>query len=149
MTDIVKVCWSGGKDSTCAVLKHLEAGHYVKAVNYIPMLTEEIPLILKDHYEHILQTAQKFREMGAEVYLTTGITYYDFVHKRSTRGKYKGRAFGFPPFITGKCNYKRDSKERKALLIIDVGEYDYEDIGLAADEPERHQQLTDKSGLFW
>lgn len=31
MKPTVKVSWSGGKDSTCAVLLHLEAGHKVKA----------------------------------------------------------------------------------------------------------------------
>lgn len=47
MKPTVKVSWSGGKDSTCAVLLHLEAGHKVKAVNYTPMFTEEIPLLLR------------------------------------------------------------------------------------------------------
>ena len=32
MKPTVKVSWSGGKDSTCAVLLHLEAGHKVKVV---------------------------------------------------------------------------------------------------------------------
>lgn len=51
MGEVVKVSWSGGKDSTCAVLIHLALGHTVKAVNYTPMFTEDIPLLLKDHYE--------------------------------------------------------------------------------------------------
>ena len=45
-TDIVKIGWSGGKDSTCAVMKHIERGDKVKAVCWVPMLTKEIPLIL-------------------------------------------------------------------------------------------------------
>lgn len=69
MEEVVKVSWSGGKDSTCAVLIHLALGHIVKAVNYTPMFTEEIPLILKDHYEFIQKTAERFRDMGAEVYM--------------------------------------------------------------------------------
>lgn len=64
MKTTVKVSWSGGKDSTCAVLLHLEAGHKVKAVNYTPMFTEEIPLLLKDHYEFIQKTAERFRDWG-------------------------------------------------------------------------------------
>lgn len=143
MSDIVKVNWSGGKDSTCAVMKHLERGDKVIAVCYIPMFTESIPLLLKDHHEHILRTADKFRSLGAEVFFAKGITYCDMVHKRSSRGKFKGRAFGFPPFITGQCNFKRDSKI-KALSEINIGQYDYEDIGIAADETRRHSQLTDK-----
>lgn len=90
MKPTVKVSWSGGKDSTCAVLIHLEAGHKVKAVNYTPMFTEEIPLLLKDHYEFIQKTAERFRDMGAEVHMVTGMTYHDFVLRRKTKGADKG-----------------------------------------------------------
>lgn len=141
MADIVKVSWSGGKDSTCALSKHIERGDQVIAVCYIPMFTDTIPLLLKDHYEFILRTADKFRAMGATVHIVKGMTYYDFVHKRSSRGKFKGRVFGFPPFVTGQCNFKRDSK-LKALSEIDIGYYDYEDIGIAADETRRQGQLN-------
>ena len=86
----VKVGWSGGKDSTATVLLHLERGDKVKAVCYIPMFTKEIPLILKDHYQFILNTADYFRSLGAEVYIVTGITYVEYVLRRATRGKNKG-----------------------------------------------------------
>lgn len=137
---IVKVCWSGGKDSTCAVLKHIENGDTVKVVCYVPMFTEDIPLIGKAHYLFILNTAKTFRSMGAEVYLVHGTTYCEQVRRRSTRGKYKGRVFGFPGFKRGQCHFKRDSK-LKALAGVDVGAYDYEDVGIAADETDRHAQL--------
>ena len=140
MGDIVKVSWSGGKDSTCAMLKHLERGDFVKAVCYAPMFTDTIPLLLKDHYEFILKTAEKFRQMGATVHIVSGETYFDFVQRRSTRGKFKGRMFGFPPFQRGWCNFKRDSKI-KALRNLDLGYFDYEDIGIAVDETDRHNQL--------
>lgn len=140
--DIVKVSWSGGKDSSCAVKMHLDLGHIVKAVCYVPMFTKEIPLLTKDHYEFIMRTADLFRSMGAEVHIVSGRTYYDQVKYRSTRGKHKGRAFGFPPFQRGWCNFKRDSK-LKAIAECDVGEYDYEDIGIAYDEVDRHNQLSD------
>lgn len=87
---IVKVSWSGGKDSTAAVLLHLKRGDMVKAVCYIPMFTNKIPLILKDHYEFILNTADYFRSLGAEVWIVSGMTYYDYVLHRATRGKHKG-----------------------------------------------------------
>ena len=143
MGDIVKVSWSGGKDSTCALMKHLERGDTVKAVCYIPMLTDTIPLLLKDHYEFILRTADKFRSMGAEVHIVHGMTYYDYVHKIATRKKFKGKPFGFPRFIKAWCGFKRDSK-LKALSEFSIDSYDYEDIGIAADEVRRHNQLTDK-----
>lgn len=65
--DIVKVGWSGGKDSTASVLLHLEQGDKVKAVCYVPMFTKDIPLITKEHYDFIVHTAERLRQMGAEV----------------------------------------------------------------------------------
>lgn len=139
----VKVGWSGGKDSTATVLLHLERGDKVKAVCYIPMFTKEIPLVLKDHYQFILNTADYFRSLGAEVYIVTGITYVEYVLHRATCGKHKGRIFGFPCFIRGQCGFKRDSKI-KACAECDVGSYDYESLGIAYDEKSRHNQLNDK-----
>ena len=139
----VKVSWSGGKDSTCAVLLHLGAGHKVKVVNYIPMFTEEIPLLLKEHYEFIQNTAERFRDMGAEVYMVTGMTYYDFVLRKKTKGADKGGIMGFPCFIPRMCKFKNFSKQR-ALHRCDVGYYDYEDIGIAYDEEKRQSQLNEK-----
>lgn len=141
--EVVKVGWSGGKDSTCAVMHHLQRGDKVKAVCFIPMFTNEIPLICKNHYSFIMNTANTFRSMGAEVHIVTGECYYDRVRHRATRGKFKGRIFGFPYFNRGQCHFKRDSKQ-KALLACDVGEFDYEDIGIAADETKRQGQLNDK-----
>lgn len=140
--DIVKVSWSGGKDSSCAVMLHLELGHIVKAVCYVPMFTEDIPLITKEHHNFIMKTADMFRSLGAEVHIVHGKTYYDFVLTRSSRGKFKGRMFGFPPFLVGRCNFARDSKV-KAIRQCDVGLYDYEDIGIAFDEVNRHNQLSE------
>lgn len=39
--------------------------------------------------------------------------------------------------------FKRDSKE-KALSKIDVGTFDFQDIGIAADEKDRQNQLNEK-----
>lgn len=139
---IVKVGWSGGKDSTCAVMQHLIKGHRVKAVCYVPMFTETIPLIAKDHYEFILHTADRLREAGAEVHIVFGMSYCEYVMHRAKKGKYRGEIFGFPYICSGQCGFKRDSK-LKALLACNVGEYDYEDIGLAADELSRHKQLSE------
>lgn len=143
MQQTVKVSWSGGKDSTCAVLLHLRDGHKVKVVNYTPMFTDEIPLLLKEHYEFIQKTAERFRDWGAEVYMVTGMTYYDFVLRRKTKGPDKGGIMGFPCFIPRMCKFKNFSKE-KALNNVDVGYYGYEDVGIAYDEKERQSQLNEK-----
>ena len=139
----VKVGWSGGKDSTCSVLLHLARGDKVKAVCYVPMFTNDIPLISKEHYEFITKTADRFREMGAEVYIVSGLTYYDYVTKITTRGKYKGKIRGFPCVVAGKCGFQRDSK-LKAVKNADVGFYDYVDIGIAFDEPKRQAILNEQ-----
>lgn len=138
----VKVGWSGGKDSTCAVMKHVEAGHNVKAVCYIPMFTNEIPLISKGHYEHIVKVADRFRKLGVEVHIVHGSTYYEYVTRPAKTGKNKGKILAWPYIGRGRCGFKRDSK-LKALATVDIGHYDYEDIGIAADETDRMNQLRE------
>lgn len=138
---VVKVNWSGGKDSTAAMLLHLQNGDAVKAVCYVPMLTSDIPLIMKDHYEFIKNAAERFRSMGATVDIVSGMTYAEFVLHIVTKGTRKGHIFGFPCHLTGCCNFKNYSKE-KALNSFDVGVYDYTDIGIAADEVKRQTQLS-------
>ncbi len=143
MSDIVKVSWSGGKDSTAAELLHLWEGHHTKVVNYIPMFTDEIPLITKRHHEFILSAAERFEKMGAEVFFAKGRTYFDFVLHKCSKGPRKGKIYGFPCFLTKMCNFKEYSKVA-ALNKIQVGEIDYQDIGIAFDEIKRHEQLTEK-----
>ena len=142
--NIVKIGWSGGKDSTTAVMKHIERGDKVKIVNYTPMFTKEIPLILKNHYSFIRETANYFKSLGAEVYFADkGMTYYEYVTHVAIKGPCKGRIFGFPIIGSGMCGFKRDGKV-KALSLCDVGEYDYESVGICFDEIKRQNQLTDK-----
>lgn len=143
MGNIVKIGWSGGKDSTCSVIKHIERGDKVKIVTYIPMFTDDIPLILKDHYNFIMETSKKFIEMGCEFHLVKGITYYDYVTRPILRGPNKGKIYAFPCILAGKCGFNRDSKS-KACNNFDVGEFDYTSVGIAYDEKKRHKQLNDK-----
>ena len=140
--DVVKIGWSGGKDSTRAVMAHIQRGDKVKAVCYVPMFTKKIPLISKKHYEFILKTAEYFRSLGAEVYFADGgLTYCEYVTHIALKGKNKGQIFGFPIVGRGMCGFKRDGK-LKALALCDVGECDYEGVGIAYDETKRHGQLT-------
>lgn len=140
---IVKVNWSGGKDSTASAILHIRKGDKIKAVCYIPMLTPEIPLITKKHYDFIMNAKFTLTMAGAEVYIVHGMTYKDYVLRVSTRGKYKGKIFGFPSYITGQCGFRLYGKV-KALNNCDVGYFDYEDIGIAFDEPKRQSQLNNK-----
>ena len=141
MSDVVKIGWSGGKDSTYAIYKHLYRGDKVKAVCYIPHFTDDIPLINKEHYNFIMKQADIFRKMGAEIYFVKGITYYDYCISISKTGKFKGVPKGYP--YINFCGFRRDSKI-KACSECDVGEYDYLSLGIAFDETNRHNQLTNK-----
>lgn len=139
---IVKVCWSGGKDSTASMILHHLRGDHIKAVCYIPMLTNTIPLIRKCHYDHILDMADVFRKLGHEVHIVTGISYWDVCHYVLTKGKNKGLMRGYSLGF-GYCEFRNNSKI-KALDGCDVGAYDYQDIGIAYDEPRRQGQLTNE-----
>lgn len=138
-TDIVRIGWSGGKDSTCAVYKHIERGDKVKALCYIPHFTDDIPLINKEHFEFIMRQKSVFEKGGATVFLTKGITYWDYCFSIAKSGKFKGQVKGYP--YIGFCGFRRDSKIKACML--DVGTYDYESLGIASDEIARHNQLNE------
>lgn len=140
--DIVKLSWSGGKDSTASVLLHNQRGDELKIVTFIPMLTDEIPLIRKSHFEFINNTAERFRNFGHTVHILTGRTYLDHFYRAKTRGKYKGTIAGYDLGV-GYCKF-RDYSKIQTLKDFNVGYYDYESIGIAVDETARHGQLNDK-----
>lgn len=104
--------WSGGKDSTCGAYKHLYRGDLLKAVCYVPMFTEDIPLINKEHYEFILGQKEIFTQMGGQVFFAKGITYYDYCLSIYKSGIYKGQVKGYP-YINA-CGFRRDSKIKAA-----------------------------------
>lgn len=137
---IVKLCWSGGKDSTASIILHKRNSDYIKAVYYIPMLTDEIPLITKRHYNFILDAVEFLKSENTIFYRANGITYYDHVHTIKTRGQYKGTARGIALGF-GFCGF-RDRSKRYALDNINIGDFDYTDIGIAVDETRRLSQLS-------
>ena len=106
------------------------------------MLTNDIPLIAKEHYEFIQYTAQIFRANGCEVHIITGITYIDLFYEEITRGKSKGKIKGYN-FGFGFCKF-RDLSKIKALNDF-ICEYDYQDIGIAFNEMKRQNQLNLKN----
>lgn len=136
----VKISWSGGKDSTASVILHIQSGDICKIVYYIPMLTESIPLIRKAHYDFIQGAVERFIRGGLQCYQAHGMTYEDHVTRVVTRGPRKGEIMGYG-LGYGFCRF-RDNSKVEALKRVDVGYYDYEDIGIAADEYRRHCQLT-------
>lgn len=139
---IVKVSWSGGKDSTAAALLHMMSGHKVICVCYIPYYDDETPLISKEHFEFLQNTGRKFeQEFGATVIFVHGLTYKGFVTSIISKGKNKGKIKGFPYFA--RCNFKNFSKI-PAIKSVDKLynlKYDYEDIGIAFDEVQRYNNI--------
>lgn len=147
---IVKQNWSGGKDSTAAAILHYFNGDHVKAVIYIPFFVDKIPLISKQHFDFIQSAKIKLEtKFDTEVAIVTGISYYDFCLSVRARGKRKGIPFGFPSYVSKYCYFRNYSKI-KALENAAIGYYDYEDIGIAADETKRLSQLnnTKRSILY-
>lgn len=71
---VVKVSWSGGKDSTCAVIQHTLAKHKCEIVTYIPELITGVPLISKEHKDFIYETALLFRSWGHNVHILHGVS---------------------------------------------------------------------------
>lgn len=138
----VKVNWSGGKDSTAALLLYIVLGYDIEAVCYIPMLTKEIPLIEKAQYEFIMNAKKQFEAAGVVVHIVHGETYEEHVLKITKRRQNKGKIYGFPlPYA---CAFKRDSKIKALSEINKKIQFDIEDIGIAIDEPKRMGQLTGK-----
>lgn len=136
----VKVNWSGGKDSTAAALLYLSRPNKYKViiVHYTPFFDEETPLILPKHYNFIKAMARRFEDMGATVICVTGKTYKDFCTHIITRGKNKGKMQGFPYWGRGCCNFR--NTKISALKSVKIC-YDIEDIGIAADEYDRLNQI--------
>lgn len=141
-SNIVKVSWSGGKDSTADIILETFDNNKCKIVSFIPMLSADIPLIRKAHYEHIMKCADKFEQWGHKVYFVTGRTYVEHFLRTKTRGKYKGTIAGYDLGI-GYCKFRECSKI-PSLKNLDVGYYDYESIGIAYDEIRRQNQLNEK-----
>lgn len=137
---IVRIGWSGGKDSTCATYKRLENGDTVKALCYVPYFTKDIPLINKEHHEFILRQADIFRAQGAAVFFAEGITFWDYCLSICKSGINAGQVKGYP--YVNACGFRRDSKIA-ACDNTDVGYYDFQDIGIAYDEFARHGQLSE------
>ena len=132
---IVAQMWSGGKDSTCAGIKHLERGDKVHFICYIPMFDADIPLIEKCHWDFQMQMADFFRSQGATVHFTHGdYTYWEYCTKILTRGKRAGSMQSYPCYIKGKCGFNRDSKTPACNNVAKTLKYDVKDIGLCADE---------------
>lgn len=146
--DVVKQNWSGGKDSTAALILHGMQGDKIKAVYYIPYLVDGIPLITKKQMDFMERAQLKFTTLfDCNFFRARGITYYDHVTHVKTRGPNKGSIVGIGLGL-GFCAFRNRSKIQ-ALNTCNVGYYDYQDIAIASDETKRINQLnSDKRSIL-
>lgn len=139
MRNIVQ--FSGGKDSTCMLLMMLEKGMQVDEIIFCDT-GKEFPQM----YEHIIQVGLYVREKyGKEITILKpekGFDYWFSEHVK-TRGKRKGeKGYGWATMRIRWCTkalkvninnkYLKQSKEPYMLYI-----------GIAADEPKRHENKPD------
>lgn len=134
---VVVQSWSGGKDSTMAGILHLDKGHNVIFVCYIPMFDDEIPLISKHHYDYLFYMKSYFESRGATVHFVYGISYWNFCTRILTKGPRKGKMCGYPYFGRGKCGFARDSKIFSISNFLKSLDYDFLDIAFAVGEKNR------------
>ena len=141
--DTVKLSWSGGKDSTASAIIHGERGDKIKAVYYIPYLTDGIPLITRKQFDFMQEAIAVLSDRyDFHAFKARGISYYEHVTRVLTRGPRKGEIMGFGLGF-GFCLF-RDYSKRKAIEKCNVGLFDYEEIGIAFDETKRLNQLSAK-----
>lgn len=140
MSDIL-ISWSGGKDSTASVILHIAEQHDFEIINYIPYLTDRIPLISKQHYNFIINTAEKFSKFG-KIHIIKGISYHDLFYSEITRGENKGKLRGYSLGF-GYCTFRNYSKLKSLQEIQKKIVHKYIDIGIAFDEKKRQNQLND------
>lgn len=153
------VSWSGGKDSTAAVILLHENYHdIVKPGDKVTILFAEVMYDLErnisghnpDVIKFIYNTAEVFRTWGFDVEIIRGKK--DYLHlfhhiiadnERTKHPEHRGRPHGF--MLPRRCDVKRDckiipiKKWKKRNLADDYIDY----IGIAVDEPKRLLSLNE------
>lgn len=142
--------WSGGKDSTCACLKNIEKGFEVDCICYIPYFDNEVPLIRKPVFDFLYNTANKLCSLGARVFFTKGVTYFDWCLHTISRGSRLGAFRGYPVPLKGKCGFNRDSKSKACnQFIIDNNlSFDFIDIAIAFGEVGRKKLVLPERSIL-
>lgn len=151
--------WSGGKDSTAAIILDHIHGLPPSTVVFCEVMYDKkrgISGELPEHIDFVKNVAApKFREWGFRVDLIQSETDYmeNFYHViQKSRNGNNGKMRGFP--LSGRCTINRDCKmkpiydyyKRTGLEKSEITQY----VGVAVDEPERLERLrgTNKVSLL-
>ena len=122
-----KWCVSGGKDSSAMIIRAKELGLRIDEVLFADT-GKEFPEV----YEY-LDRLEDY--LGITIRrLKPKTTWDDWFFGKSTRGKSKGKARGWPMAVAGGCWWNREAK-LKPLGEACKGSKRY--IGIAVDEPKR------------
>ena len=151
--------WSGGKDSTATVLLFHEHEHeLMKEGDTVTINFVEVMFDLKNNIsghnpesvQFISKTKKIFESWGYKVNILHAdkdyLTRFNERLKRCKDPSSNGLKRGFP-VSGGRCWVQRDLKMKpletykKSLMSEDIVEY----VGIAADEPERYESLTNSS----
>ena len=130
------VSFSGGKDSTCMLLKMIEEGTKIDKIIFVDT-TKEFPQM----YEHIKKVEEYISPLKIEK-IVIPFDYYFSEHIK-TKGKRKGqKGYGFPDFRNRWCtSLKRDNVKKVLSGCKDVIQFH----GIAFDEQERCEKNQDRT----
>lgn len=150
-------CWSGGKDSTAAIiLDHIHKLPPSTVVFSEVMFdkTRNISGELPEHIDFIKNKAIPiFQEWGYDVKIVHSdkdyLNCFHSIIQKSNISERNGKKRGFP--LGGKCCINRDVKCRAMRSFIkNINNEFIQYVGIAADEPKRLERLngTNKKSLL-
>lgn len=142
------VGWSGGKDSSATILLAYEKGIPIDEILYSEVIFDrmedgtEISGELPEHKDFIYNRAiPKLESFGYKVTVVKSqTTYMDMFMKIRQRGKREGKIYGFP--MSMGCWANSDLKMPPIHAFYkSITEDVVQIVGIAADEPERLDQI--------
>ena len=134
------VSFSGGKDSTCMLLKMIDEGMQIDDIIFC-----DTGLEFEEMYEHIRKVEKAIDRKITVLKSDKTFEYYLLEHEK-TRGKNKGqKGYSFPDFRNRWCTQSlKKSVVKKYLKEKYSGDDIIEYHGIAIDEPKRFNKNKDK-----
>lgn len=135
------VSFSGGKDSTCMLLKMIEAGMQIDDIVFCDTTVE-----FEEMYEHI-KKVEKYVNRKITVLRAEKNFEFMLLEYEKTKGKNKGqKGYSFPDFRNRWCTqYFKKSVVRKYINKKYKGYKIIEYHGIAVDETKRLEKNKEKS----
>ena len=140
------VGWSGGKDSTATILLMHEYGVPIKEIIYVRMMYDEnLPATLPVMTDFVERARGVFESWGYKVrFVYPDTTCEQLLHRKYTRSKYtekNGHVYGITAFGRGFCAFSK--VKQMTIAKQNEGKDEYQMIGYAADEVNRHSYLDE------